>query len=121
MKKLKIVHWIFTGLISALMLMSASMYFVKNDEIQLAFTGFGFPTWLIYPLAIAKILGVLMLLTKFNKTLTEFAYAGILFNLLLAFGAHTAIGDGESMGAIIGLVLWIGSFSTFKLMTTTKA
>lgn len=115
MKKFKIVHWIFTGLLSALMLMSASMYLFNTEEVMGAFAVFGFPTWIVYPLAFAKILGVLMILTKFNKTLTTFAYAGFLFNALLAFGAHTATGDGEAGGAIIALVLWIGSFSTWKL------
>lgn len=115
MKKFKIIHWVFTGLLSALMLMSAGMYLFNNAMVQETFTTLGFPTWIIYPLAFAKILGVLMLLTKFNKTLTTFAYAGFLFNALLAFGAHTAIGDGEAGGAVIAIVLWIGSFSMWKM------
>ena len=118
MKKFKIIHWVFTGLLSALMLMSASMYLFNNEMVAATFTALGFPTWIIYPLAFAKILGVVMLLTKFNKTLTTFAYAGFLFNVLLAFGAHTGIGDGEAGGAIIGLVLWIGSFSMWKMYTS---
>ena len=115
MKKFKVIHWIFTGLLAALMLMSAGMYLFNTEEIKGLFTGFGFPTWIVIPLAIAKILGVVMILTKFNKTITTFAYAGFLFNLLLAFAAHSAIRDGESGGAVIGLILWIGSFSMWKM------
>jgi hypothetical protein len=115
MKTARILHWIFTGLLSALLLMSASMYIFKHDDIEVAFTSFNFPTWIIYPLAIAKILGVTMILTKFKGWLTEWAYAGILFNALLAMGAHLGVQDGEQMGAIIALVLMIGSYSTWQM------
>lgn len=114
MKAARITHWIFTGLLSALLLMSAGMYFFNYDEISLVFTGLGFPQWVIYPLGVAKVLGVLMILTKFKTWLTEWAYAGMFFNLLLALGAHLAIGDGEHFGAVIGLVLMIGSYATWK-------
>jgi len=56
------------------------MYFFNYDEISLVVAGLGFPTWIIYPLGVAKILGVTVLLTKFKSSLTEWAYAGILFN-----------------------------------------
>ncbi|MFK7784455.1 MAG: DoxX family protein, partial [Crocinitomicaceae bacterium] len=79
MKAARITHWIFTALLSALLLMSAGMYFFNYDEISLVFVSLGFPTWIIYPLGIAKVLGVLMILTKFKGWLTEWAYAGILF------------------------------------------
>lgn len=114
MKAARITHWIFTGLLSALLLMSASMYLFNYDEITGIFAGLGFPTWIVYPLAVAKILGVAMILTKFKGWLTEWAYAGILFNALLAMGAHLGIGDGEQMGAVIALILMIGSYTTWK-------
>jgi len=114
MKAARITHWIFTALLSALMLMSAGMYFFTYDEVSVVFAGLGFPIWIIYPLAVAKILGVLMILTKFKPWLTEWAYAGISFNLMLALRAHLSAKDGEHFGAIIGIVLLIGSFATWK-------
>lgn len=115
MKTTRILHWVFTGLLSALLLMSASMYFMKYDEMVEGFTLFGFPTWIIYPLGVAKILAVVMIVSKWKKWLTEWAYAGIFFNLLLAIGAHFAVKDGQQIGAIIGLILMMGSFATWKL------
>lgn len=115
MKTIRLLHWIFTGLLSALLLVSASMYFVNHEEIVVGFISYGFPTWIIYPLAFAKILGVLMLLTKLKQWLTEWAYAGIFFNAILAMGAHLAIHDGNQMGAILVIVLLIGSYSTWKM------
>lgn len=115
MKTARVLHWVFTLLLSALLLMSASMYFIQHDEMAVAFTIFGFPTWLIYPLAVAKVLGVLMIITKWKKWLTEWAYAGIFFNASLAMGAHLAVKDGEQIGAIVALILMIGSFATWKI------
>jgi len=114
MKAARITHWIFTVLLSILLLMSAGMYFFNYEEVSGVFTLLGFPIWIIYPLAVAKLLGVLMILTKFKKWLTEWAYAGIFFNVSLALGAHLAINDGEHIGATVGLILMIGSYASWK-------
>lgn len=110
----KITYWATTGLLSLLMLFSTSMYLFNHDAIVEAFTNFGYPTYLIYPLATAKILGVITILTRFNKTLVEWAYAGFVFNTLLAASAHMSIGDGEMGGAIMALVFTLISYFTGK-------
>lgn len=117
MKATKITYYISTGLLSALLLFSASMYLFKHADVTTAFTGLGFPTWLIYPMAIAKLLGVIALWVKAIPTLVrEWAYAGIFFNVLLAAGAHLAIGDGEAGGAFLGLILvLISRFTLSKI------
>jgi hypothetical protein len=110
MKKNKIIFWIATGLLSALLLMSAGMYVFNNAEIQEAFIGFGFPTFIIYPLAFLKLSGVLVLTLTNWKTVKEWAYAGFFFNFVLALGAHLSTGDGEQAGAIIALLLLATSY-----------
>jgi hypothetical protein len=55
----------------------------------------GFPTWLIYPMAIAKILGIVAVLVKISPILKEWAYAGLFFNSTLALAAHLAVSDGN--------------------------
>lgn len=120
MKKVKIVNYIFTGLFSALMLMSAGMYIFNNEMVAQTFTGLGFPTFIIYPLAAAKILGVITLWIIKNKTVKAGAYAGFFFNILLAFGAHVSVGDGEQVGAMLALVLWLGSFITYLKIQSQK-
>lgn len=120
MKKIKIAHWIFTGLIGLMFLASGVMYIAKHTEITAEFSKLGFPIWLIYPMAVAKILGVVMIVTKFNKWLTEWAYAGIFFNLLLAVGAHTAIGDGEAIPPVVAILFILGSYFTWKKLSEEK-
>lgn len=110
MKTNKIIFWIATGLLSAMMLMSSGMYIFNNTFIQDTFLGLGFPSFIIYPLAFLKISGVLVLtLTKW-ETVKELAYAGFFFDFLLAIGAHLAIGDGEQFGAMMALTLLIVSY-----------
>lgn len=89
------------------------MYIFDHGTVVGNFLKLGFPEWLIYPMAIAKLSGVLMLLTKFNKSLTELAYAGIFFNLMLAVGAHVAVSDGEFPPALVGVILVVASYFTW--------
>lgn len=113
-KKAKLFFRISTGLLTALMLISSTMYIVQHDFAAEAFTKLHFPTFIIYPLAIAKISGLIVLWTDKNKRLTEWAYAGFTFDLLLAAGAHININDNEYLPALIGLAL-VGASYFFRL------
>ncbi len=117
MKTQKIIYYITTGLFTALMLMSAGMYFFNNAEIAKIFTGLGYPIYIIYPLAIAKLLGLIAIWQTKSTVLKEWAYAGFFFNIILAFFAHYMIGDGEQAGAIVALALLITSYYLGKKIT----
>jgi len=112
-KTAKIVHYLFTGLLSAMMLMSASMYFMKHDEISIVMEGLGFPAYLLYPLGIAKILGLIAIWTRKSNLLKEWAYAGFFFNLLLAITAHAMVYE-PVYGPAMGLVFMLGSYIAQK-------
>lgn len=109
MKTQKILYWIATGLLSLMLLGSATMYFVKNADVILEFEKLGFPTWIIYPLAICKIAAIAVILSNKGGVLKQWAYAGLFFNFTLAFLAHFMIGDGEHYGALIALILLLAS------------
>lgn len=104
MKRNKIIYWIATGLLTALFLMSAMMYIFNYPRAEGFFINLGFPIWLIYPLAILKILGVITILTQKSKFLKELAYAGFLFDTILALSAHLIVNDGEFMLAVIAMI-----------------
>ncbi len=110
MKRDRIIYWIATGLLCALALMSAGMYFFNYEMVSATFTKLGFPTYIIYPLAVAKILGVIAILTKQSRFPKEWAYAGFFYDFVLAFSAHLAIGDGEHLPAGVAIVLLILSY-----------
>ena len=114
MKTTKIIYYISTGLLSLLMLFSAGMYIFNNAEVAGMFTNFGYPTYIIYPYAVAKILGLVAIWFLGNKVIKEWAYAGFFFAFILAFFAHYMIGDGEQMGAAVAMVLLVTSYITNK-------
>ena len=104
------------NLLTVLMLFSAGMYFFNHEEIVGAFTKLGFPTYIIYPLATLKLLGLAAIWSKVSKSLIEWAYAGFFFNIVLALSAHLMVGDGEFPPALIALVLVLSSYFSYKKM-----
>jgi len=114
MKTNKIIYYIATGLLSMFMLFSVSMYFFQHEQVATLFTNFGYPTYIIYPYAIAKLLGVFALWNPNFKIIKEWAYAGFFFAFILAFFAHYMIGDGEHFGALLALILLVVSYVFHK-------
>jgi len=86
------------------------MYLFNHDEVAVMFTNFGYPTYIIYPYAFAKILGLTALWFFNGKNIKEWAYTGFFLAFEFAFFAHIMIGDGEQMGAVMAMVLLITSY-----------
>lgn len=120
MKTTKIIYWSSTVLLSALLLMSAGMYVFNNEEISGMFVAFGYPTYIIYPLAVAKISAVIVLLSQKQSNIKEWAYAALFFEFILAFFAHYMIGDGEQMGAVMAMALLVVSYIFSRKLFSTK-
>jgi len=74
------------------------------------FENVNYPTYIVIPLAILKILGVIIVLWRPNKWLTEWAYAGFFFDLVLATAAHHYTGDGIIGFSFYGLVAIFPSY-----------
>ncbi len=110
----KILYWGATSLFTLLMLFSVYNYFFNHEAITAAFESFGYPTYLIYPLAVAKLLGLVALWSNISKWLKEWAYAGFFFNAILAFFAHYMVSDGQQMGALLAFIFVLISYFTGK-------
>ncbi|AZQ63085.1 DoxX family protein [Flammeovirga pectinis] len=116
-----IIYRVATVLLSLLIVMGASMYILDHENVVKAFEALGFPTELIYFMATAKFLGVIALWQTKSKVLQEWAYAGFVYNLLLAVFAHINVGDGEQWGAVAGLIfLAISYFFRNKVAAQQK-
>ncbi len=85
------LYWVFTGLLAALMVGSASRQMLDHAWAVESFARLGFPAWLIYPLSAAKLLGVAAVVTGVSPFLKNLAYAGFFYHLSLALGAHIAV------------------------------
>ena len=108
----KYAYWISTALISLLYLASATIYLTQGDMVRQALGGLGYPAYLMPVLIVVKILGVAAILSRVSVALSDLAYAGMFYHLLLAFSAHLNAGDGGFAPALIGLCLLIVSFFT---------
>ncbi|WP_435262928.1 DoxX family protein [Tenacibaculum sp. nBUS_03] len=106
----KIIFYISTGLLTLLMLFSAGMYFFNHAEVAKMFIGFGYPTYIIYPYAVAKILGVVAIWFFKGHFFREWAYAGFFFAFILAFFAHIMISDGGQLAAVVALIVLTVSY-----------
>lgn len=103
------IYWGSTGLMCLIFLFSATMYLVKTDMVREFFVALNYPTYLIYPLAIAKILGVIAVLSNKSKLLKEWAYAGFFFDAVLAAQAHIDANDGGALMSICVIILTVVS------------
>jgi len=74
------------------------------------FTSFAQQAYIVYPLAVAKILGLIAIWTDQPKSLKEWAYAGFFFDFVLVFFAHLMIGDGEFAPAIVATLLLLAVY-----------
>ena len=105
-----IIYRVVTVLFTLLMLGGVSQYIFAHEMVVGMFEQLKFPAYLIYPMATAKTLGVIAIWANKSKMLKEWAYAGFVFNLLLAISAHINMNDGQFMGATVGLILVIVSY-----------
>ena len=64
------------------------MYIFNYEMVETMFTSFGYPTYIIYPLAGAKLLGLFAIWNPKFNVLKEWAYAGFFFDAVLASGSH---------------------------------
>ncbi len=106
------IYWVATTLLVLLYLASAVTYVVKSDWVRETITGFGYPAYLVPLLTAVKIAAVIAILARFNVAISDLAYAGVLFHLLLSGLAH--IGVRKPAGALpaaIGLGLLVVSFA----------
>ena len=92
MKKVNILHWVFTGLFGALMLSSAIPNMLSSSEWVTIITQLGYPTYILPLLGVAKFLGVVAILVPGFPRLKEWAYAGFTFDLIGATYSGIALG-----------------------------
>jgi hypothetical protein len=90
MKKNKIIFWSTTGIVAAMMLMSAGMYLSKSQQLVDGFKVLGYPQYMLYILGLAKLLSVFGLLQPWSAKLREWTYAGLTFTFIGAIWSHMA-------------------------------
>lgn len=115
-KTWNIIYFITTILISAAFLFGGYSELAGLESGKQLFVHLGYPMYLLYILGVAKILGVIGIWQKFSPALREWAYAGIVINLLGAISSHIFVGDGfGAYGPATGmLVVALLSYTAMK-------
>lgn len=112
MKKIKILYWIFTILFGGFMIFSAIPDALNSaDAVQLMHDQLGYPLYIIPFIGVAKILGALVLFIPGFARVKEWAYAGLMFDLIGAMYSLLYIGGGIAAGGFMSLIILIGALS----------
>ena len=107
----KYAYWVSTTLLALLYSAGATYYFSDLDGVRRTFSELGYPAYLVTYIAIVKLLAAIAVVSRVSIALSDLAYAGMLYHLLLAVSAHLHAG-GSAVPALVGLVLLLVSFLT---------
>ncbi len=104
MKKTKILYRVFTALFAFMMLGSAIPDIMSSDvAIEGMHKGLGYPLYFIPFIGVAKLLGVIAIITPGFRKLKEWAYAGFAFDLIGA--TFSIISSGQQDAGVLFMVL----------------
>jgi hypothetical protein len=120
MNKARAVYWTITGLMASFMLMASIPDLLHADQAVAIFRHLGYPSYLLRFLGTAKCLGVIVVLAPGLSRLKEWAFAGLIFDLLGALYSHVSVGDPASVWLfpVLGLTLVIGAYLTYHRAAT---
>ena len=106
-KTINILYWVFTILFSALMIFSAyGSILVNEDAKTLIHDQLGYPVYFIPFTGYAKMIGAIVILIPGLKTIKEWAYAGLFFDLIGAVYSGIALaGKMDPMMAF--MLIWV--------------
>lgn len=107
-KTTNLIYWISTIVFAALMIFSAAGGLQPSQQaIQLMHDGLGYPVYFIQFISIAKLIGsVAILIPGLNRSLKEWAYAGLFFDLAGAVYSGVA-SSGKFDPMMLTMVIWI--------------
>jgi len=113
MKRIKIAYWIVTGIFLLMMTFSGIASLVSREQSIKVFDSIHMPSYLIPFISIAKLLGVIAILVPGYPRLKEWAYAGLIYDLIGAAYCNYAVGKPTGEWAPILIFLAIAFTSYF--------
>jgi len=99
-----IIYWISTGILLFLLSWAVGSYIIIHDTQAAYFEAFGYPTYLVYPLALLKFIAVLVIASHRYNDLRDMVYAAYFLNMVVALVGHVLYGDFYGH-ALVGLAL----------------
>lgn len=123
MKRTKIIYWIVTGLFAAFMIFTAIPDVINDPEAIRFMTALGYPLYFIPFIGVAKILGAIAILIPGFPRIKEWAYAGLVFDLVGAmFSVASAMGIAASLPIVVFIAIAFTSYFLYhkKLKDTSS-
>ncbi|PZX59404.1 DoxX family protein [Hydrotalea sandarakina] len=93
MKRLNIFYWVFTGLLIPSLGYGSIMELMGNPQSIEIITSLGYPAYLSPFLGVARILALIAIFTPNFPRLKEWAYAGLVFDVIGATYSQIAVGN----------------------------
>ena len=120
MNTTRALYWTVTGLMTSFMLMASIPDVLHAPQAVAIFDHLGYPSYLLRFLGTAKCLGIAAILTPGLPRLKEWAFAGLIFDLLGALYSHTSVGDPPTVWVfpVIGLTLVTATYVTYHRHAT---
>ena len=109
-KTTNILYWVFTVLFAVLMLFSSYGSLIVNEgAVELIHNQLGFPIYFIPFTGWAKLIGSVVILIPGLKTIKEWAYAGLFFDLIGAVYSAIAVAKGHIDPLMLTMLIWFGT------------
>ena len=118
--KTALIYWTSTLSLCALMIAAVIYMLGENEAAKATFLALGYPDSLVYPLAFAKIAGIIAIITYKSKLLSEWAYAGFFFVSIFALAAHVCSNVGHFAPSLLAVTLIIISYVTSKKLKSVS-
>jgi uncharacterized membrane protein YphA (DoxX/SURF4 family) len=93
MKKVNILYWVFTGLYAAFIIFTSIPNVISSaSSVEMIVKQMGYPAYFLPFIGVAKILGGIALLVPGFPRIKEWAYSGLMFDLIAAIYSFIALG-----------------------------
>lgn len=107
MKRINISYWILTGLLIPLLGIGSVMELLGNAKSVEVITSLGYPAYLSPFLGVTRILALLSIFVPKFQRLKEWAYAGLVFDVIGAIYSQIAVGNPFTYNLFPMLILGI--------------
>jgi hypothetical protein len=109
-KSSKVLIWtgrIISALPVAMLLMSATMKFLKPPEVIKGFADLGYPESLAFGLGVTEVICTTLYIIPMTSVLGAILLTGYLGG---AISAHARVGDNFAIVVVLGVLVWLGLF-----------
>lgn len=104
-----VIYWAATLIMFAIMLLAIIGYQANYAQFSKFFVAFGYPTYIIYPLAYLKLTALIVIASNYYRNLKDIAYGAYFLNMSFATAAHLRAGD-TPVHAYVGFAAIIISY-----------